>query len=276
MKIISFGVNNFRGIAGGLENNTIEFNNSNTIFLLGQNNVGKSSFLKAYEFFYKSSTPTVEDIYRMNPENIIEFELVLQLDDFDFQKDAITKKKEGLKRWLNDNNLLKIKRVIKPKIGAKTSFEKTENYTWDYEENEWVAKNYGGIGLDTVFQAALPTPIFIKAMPTEAEGEAIINEILQQKAKAKLEDKDREELKVAQAKIQELQDKLYNPESIQSYKTEVNKYFQSLFPNTKIELSEKDKAKWTENSIGKSFAIHFEHNNNGEKDESIPTSHERV
>ena len=113
-------------------------------------------------------------------------------------------------------------------------------------------------------------------MPTEAEGEAIINEILQQKAKAKLEDKDREELKVAQAKIQELQDKLYNPESIQSYKTEVNKYFQSLFPNTKIELSEKDKAKWTENSIGKSFAIHFEHNNNGEKDESIPTSHERV
>jgi AAA15 family ATPase/GTPase len=62
MKIISFGVNNFRGISGGLENNTIEFNNSNTIFLLGQNNVGKSSFLKAYEFFYKNTTPTPEDI----------------------------------------------------------------------------------------------------------------------------------------------------------------------------------------------------------------------
>ncbi|MEG0915628.1 MAG: AAA family ATPase [Myroides sp.] len=277
MKIISFGVNNFRGIAGGLENNTIEFNNSNTIFLLGQNNVGKSSFLKAYEFFYKSSSsPTIEDIYRMNPDNIIEFELVLQLDEFDFQKDSIANKREGLKKWLNENNFLKIKRVIKPKEGAKITFEKTENYTWDYEQNVWVAKNYGGIGLDSVFQAALPTPIFIKAMPTEAEGEAIINAILKQKAENKLKDQDREELKIAQAKIQELQDKLYNPESIQSYKTEVNKYFQSLFPNTKIELSEKDKAKWTENSIGKSFAIHFEHNNNGEKDETIPTSHERV
>ena len=44
-------------------------------------------------------------------------------------------------------------------------------------------------------------------------------------------------------KIQELQDKLYNPESIQSYKEEVNKYFQTLFPNTKIELSEKDDQK---------------------------------
>jgi len=276
MKIISFGANNFRGIAGGIENNTIEFNNSNTIFLLGQNNVGKSSFLKAYEFFYKNSTPSVEDIYRMNADNIIEFELVLQLDDFDFQKDSISNKKEGLKKWLNISNYLKIKRVIKPKSGAKISFEKTENYTWDYEQNDWVAKNYGGIGLDSVFQAALPKPIFIKAMPTEAEGEAIINEILQQKAKTKLEDKERQELKEAQAKIQELQDKLYNPESIQSYKEEVNKYFQSLFPNTKIELSEKDKTKWTENSIGKSFAIHFEQSNNGEKDETIPTNHERI
>lgn len=276
MKIISFGVNNFRGIAGGLENNTIEFNNSNTIFLLGQNNVGKSSFLKAYQFFYKNTTPSVEDIYRMNAENIIEFELVLELDEYDFKKDAIANKKEGLKKWLNSKNYLKIKRIYKPKGGKKITFEKTENLTWDYENEKWEEKNYGGIGLDTVFQAALPTPIFIKAMPTEAEGEAIVNEILKQKATANLEDKERQELKEAQAKIQELQDKLYNPESIQSYKEEVNKYFQSLFPNTKIELSEKDKAKWTENSIGKSFSIHFEHSNEGEKDETIPTSHERI
>ncbi|MGC1633043.1 MAG: AAA family ATPase, partial [Gelidibacter sp.] len=276
MKIISFGVNNFRGIAGGIENNIIEFNNSNTIFLLGQNNVGKSSFLKAYEFFYKNTTPTVEDIYRMNVNNIIEFELVLQLDEYDFAKDSISKKQEGLKKWLNAENHLKIKRVIKPKDGKKITLEKAENFTWDYLNNTWEEKNYGGIGLDTVFQAALPTPIFIKAMPTEAEGEAIINAILKQKAENKLKDQDRQELKEAQAKIQELQDKLYNPESIQSYKEEVNKYFQSLFPNTKIELSEKDKAKWTENSIGKSFSIHFEHNNGDEKDEAIPTNHDRV
>lgn len=277
MKIISFGVNNFRSIAGGLNYNTIEFNNSNTIFLLGQNNVGKSSFLKAYEFFYKNTTPTVEDIYRMDPNNVIEFELVLQLDEFDFEKESIANKKVGLKKWLNEKNHLKIKRVLKPKDGKKISFEKNENLTWDYVNNKYEEKNYGGIGLDTVFQAALPTPIFIKAMPTEAEGEAIINEILKQKANAKLEDKERQELKEAQATIMKLQDKLYNPASIESYKNEVNKYFQSLFPHTKIELSEKDKTKWTENSIGKSFAIHFEHNNlEGIKDDNIPTNHDRV
>lgn len=277
MKIISFGVNNFRGISGGIENNTVEFNNSNTIFLLGQNNVGKSSFLKAYEFFYKNTTPTPEDIYRISSDNVIEFELVLQLDEFDFQKESIKNKKEGLKEWLNKDNLLKIRKVIKSKKGTKIAFEKTENFTWDYNNSKWEPKNYGGIGLDSVFQNALPTPIFIKAMPTESEVESIINEILKHKASLKLEDKEREELKEAQDKIQKLQDKLYNPESINSYKKEVNKYFQELFPNTKIELSEKDKVKWTENSIGKNFSIHFEQKNaDGLIDESIPTNYNRI
>lgn len=277
MKIISFGVNNFRGISGGLENNTIEFNNSNTIFLLGQNNVGKSSFLKAYEFFYKNTTPTPEDIYRMNTENSIEFELILQLDDYDFQKESIKNKQEGLKKWLNENNFLKIRKVFNPKGDKKITFEPTENFTWDYEAGKWEKKSYGGIGLDSVFQAALPTPIFIKAMPTESEVETIINGILRQKAESNLKDKERQELKDAQEKILELQNKLYNPVSINSYKDEVNRHFQELFPKTKIELSEKDKAKWTENSIGKTFSIQFEHKkNDGEKDESIPTTYDRV
>lgn len=68
MKIISFGVNNFRGISGGIENNTIEFKDSNTIFLLGQNNLGKSSFLKDYEFFYKNTTATPEDLFKRNTD----------------------------------------------------------------------------------------------------------------------------------------------------------------------------------------------------------------
>lgn len=277
MRIISFGVNNFRGLSGGLVNNTIEFKDSNTIFLLGQNNVGKSSFLKAYEYFYKNTAMAPEDIYRTDATNSIEFELIVQLDDFDFNKEAIKKKKDGLKKWLNEDNLLKIRKVIKPIAGKKISFEKTENYTWDYSNEQWEQKNYGGIGLDSVFQSALPTPIFIKAMPNEAEVENIINEILKQKASLNLKDKERQELKIAQDKIQELQDKLYNPESISSYKEEVNKHFQELFPNTKIELEEKDKVKWTENSMGKSFSIHFEQKNEeGKKDESIPTNYDKI
>ncbi|WP_203293596.1 ATP-dependent nuclease [Luteirhabdus pelagi] len=277
MRIITFGVNNFRGISGGIQNNTIEFKDSNTIFLLGQNNVGKSSFLMAYDFFYKNTSPKPEDIFRMDPENIIEFEIVLQLDDFDFKKESIKQKSEGLKKWLNEDNLLKIRKVLKPKGGKKITFENTENYTWDYNAKSWEAKNYGGIGLDNVFRDALPTPILIKAMPSESEVETIINQVLKSKAEINFKDKEREELKAAQAKIQELQDKLYNPESIKKYKEEVNKHFQELFPQTSIELEEQDKVKWTEHAMGKKFSIHFEKKNpEGEKDENIPTTYDKI
>ncbi|NIJ44450.1 putative ATP-dependent endonuclease of OLD family [Wenyingzhuangia heitensis] len=278
MRIISFAVNNFRGLSGGLEQNKIEFQDSNTIFILGQNNVGKSSFLKAYEYFYKNTSLLIDDLYRQDIENKIEFELSLMLDDFDFEKDAIKKKAEGLKLWLNEKKILKIKKTISfKKSGAKYIPEKPINYTWDYNTSDWIEKNYGGIGLDSVFQNALPTPIFIKAMPSEEEIEKVINEILSAKANVNLKDKERQELKEAQEKIKELQDKLYNPVSIEAYKQEVNSHFQELFPETKIELTEKDKVKWTENALGKKFSIEFEHNNSkGDRDESIPGTYDKV
>ena len=278
MRIISFAVNNFRSISGGLENNVIEFQDSNTIFLLGQNNVGKSSFLKAYDFFYNSTSPTIEDINKQDADKKIEFELNLKLDDFDFEKDAISKKSDNLKTWLNEDNILKIRRVFNAKdSGKKVIIEKAQNFTWDFKDEIWIEKNYGGIGLDTVFQSALPTPIFIKAMPTEQEVEDIINQILSAKAKNNLKEKERDELKLAQEKVKELQEKLYNPDSIKLYKKEVNENFQKLFPNTKIELGEEDKVKWTENAMGKKFKIHFEQfKKDGLKDEQIPTSYDKV
>lgn len=51
MKIAYFSINNFRGLSGGLENNTVNFLDTNTLFIYGQNNVGKSTILRAYDFF---------------------------------------------------------------------------------------------------------------------------------------------------------------------------------------------------------------------------------
>ncbi|WP_152442179.1 AAA family ATPase, partial [Dickeya dianthicola] len=57
MKISFFGVNNFRAISGGIDNNKIIFKDTNTLFVYGANNVGKSTFLKAYLFFYSNEKP---------------------------------------------------------------------------------------------------------------------------------------------------------------------------------------------------------------------------
>ncbi|MFX5668455.1 hypothetical protein ABTE14_19535, partial [Acinetobacter baumannii] len=86
-----------------------------------------------------------------------------------------------------------------------------------------------------VFQALMPTPILIKAMPSEQEVENVVNEILAAKAREKLNDQELLALKEAQEKVKDLQSKMYNPISINSYQDEVNKHFQQLFPDTKIE-----------------------------------------
>lgn len=279
MKLISFSVNNFRGISGGLKKNTIDFKNSNTIFIFGQNNVGKSTFLKSYEFFYYSTSIVPSDYFKMQTSSMIEFELILHLDSLDFKRieENAPRKLQSLKdNWLK-NNYLKIRRTYSSS-GIKNYTLKNDNVNWDSPDvTDWSERNYGGIGLDRVFQSLLPKPIFINAMPDENEVEKIINTILADKVTNGLKDKERKELIEAQEKIKSLQDKLYNPEAITKYKEGVNTHFKELFPNIKIDLIEKDKVSWTEAKFGKKFSIDFKKlRENGSTDDNIPSQHSNI
>ena len=69
MKLIKMSVDNFRGISGGLSRNSINFEDISSIFVFGQNNVGKTSFLKAYEVFYHNLVSA--DDYNREGDNII-------------------------------------------------------------------------------------------------------------------------------------------------------------------------------------------------------------
>lgn len=48
MRLYQLKIKNFRGLKG--DGNIIKFDNSDIIFLIGQNNVGKSTYLRGYEF----------------------------------------------------------------------------------------------------------------------------------------------------------------------------------------------------------------------------------
>lgn len=52
MKISFFSVNNFRAISGGLDNNKIIFKDTNTLFIYGANNAGKSTFKGLFVFLF--------------------------------------------------------------------------------------------------------------------------------------------------------------------------------------------------------------------------------
>lgn len=275
MKIEFFAINNFRGISGGLDSNKIVFHDTNTLFIYGQNNVGKSTFLKAYEFLYNDATPVQDDFNRRETDKSIEFEIEVCLDESDRARIEANapKQKDSYKKYVKDDRL-RIKKIWKKNDKKIESI----NQTYDYASGKYETIGYASIGLHSVFKSCMPRPVFIKAMPNEEEAKSILNEILKLMAEGALKDDELEALKAAREKIKELQDKMYNHEIVSSYESSVNEYFGKIFKGTSIAFKEqKDRLVWTENKLGKEFDIEFQKlTSTGEIDAAIPANVDKI
>ena len=114
MKLLKLIVNNFRGING--PQNVIDFSNSNIIFLIGQNNAGKSSLLHAYEFFVGSkTTATATDFFDQNPGNNIEIEAFFEVEEADRTNPELSGAKaqepDWINKWVDDRNVVRVRKT---------------------------------------------------------------------------------------------------------------------------------------------------------------------
>jgi predicted ATP-dependent endonuclease of OLD family len=256
MKLIKFAIDNYRGVNGGLDNNVIDFESSNAIFIFGQNNVGKSSFLRAYDAFYEDKVSG--DDFTYGTDKDITVEITLKIDE-EKDKSIIDQgtggKYENLKsKYLDSRSLLKLRKTWLFSDKGKVA----KNETYNIAESKWEAVGYGGIGLHTAFQPLMMKPLFIEAMPTEEQVELIVNEVLKDAATKKLSDKESKEYKEALEKITELQDKAYSKASIETYRKKVNEHFQALFSSYEVDIDDgTSKAKYTHDKLGKDFKIGF-------------------
>ncbi len=256
MKLIRFALDNYRGINGGLENNSIDFESANAIFIFGQNNVGKSSFLRAYESFYNDSI-TVDD-FTYGTTNDVTIEVHLKINETK-DKEPIDKgsgnKFDNLKtKYLNTDSVLKLRKTWKESDKGKDP----KNETFNVTTNSWEDVGYGGIGLHAAFQPLMMKPLFIQAMPTESQVETIVNEVLKEAAQKKLSNTESEEIKEAVKKITDLQDKAYSKANIDAYKTKVNEQFKTLFGAYEVDMDDgTSKVKFTHDKLGKDFKIGF-------------------
>lgn len=277
MKIISFAVDNFRGIGGGLENNRIIFDDSNTIFIFGQNNVGKSTFLLAYEFFYAGKSPLQDDLYNKDTSKEMAFELEAGIDaqDLEYIEQTQEKKLASFKKYLSESSSIKIRRTFTAsEEKGKIKISNPKDETYNPIAAEWNETAFGSLGLSSVFQYLLPTPILIKAMPTEEEVENVVNEILASKAKRRLSGDKFAQLSAAQETVKALQDEMYSPIAISEYRKHVNEHFSRLFPDIELDFLDTDKVKWTEDKFGKKFEVQFQKKDkDGTRKDNIPTSY---
>lgn len=142
MKLCELQVKNFCCI----DDAGIRIKIDNIIILIGPNNVGKTTVLKAYELFGKSGeAQSIESFYQRNEDNAIEIAGI-------FSEISEEDKKQIGEKWIYHDD--EYGKVIKYKWKWNKPNEKGKKFSWNEAEKngkmvEWVV---GTLKLQVVYQ----------------------------------------------------------------------------------------------------------------------------
>jgi predicted ATPase len=236
MKLQRFIIKNFRGLNG--ENNFLDFSNSDIIFLIGKNNVGKSSFLRAYEFMVNAKQKAVlSDFYDHDITTPIEMEGIFLKeandgDNEDFKGSGKKAEPDWIDKWVDENGLIRIRRIW---TGIDID---AERFTFSPAQNDWVQNGFGG--MPTLFQKHAPTPIGISAMETETSLEEKVNKLIQDELLKKLREDYPEDFNGLLAGVKALQQKIVGSDIVASYNKDINEEFRKVFTDLTLKISPKN------------------------------------
>lgn len=255
MKLQKLIIKNFRGLKG--EQNVIDFSNSNIIFLIGQNNVGKSSFLRAYEFFVASrQNACIEDFYNYDISNPIEIEGVFLKeadDEYDEELKGKEKAPDWLNKWTDNKSLIRIKKIW----GNHGENFKKYTFNPNSEINDWVVNGFGG--LDTLFTKYAPTPIAINAMENQVTLEEKVNKLMQDDFLKKIKENYQDKYTNLVEGIKELQGLITGSEAVEALNNNLNENFCKVFNGLTLRIqSVKDENIKLEDAFKKNHSITVE------------------
>jgi putative ATP-dependent endonuclease of OLD family len=270
MKLHKLIISNFRGLKGNL--NIIDFSNSNIIFLIGQNNVGKSTYLRAYEFFTNSGQKAVLEDFNNHDREIpiiIEGWFLKEdedEDDADLQGKGKTAEPKWVDKWVNEDNIV---RVRKKWNSVGSSFEKE---TFSPSENDWVTNGFGG--LDTLFSKYSPTPIAINAMENDTTLEEKVNKLIQDDFIKKMKLDHVDLCDEITSKIKELQSKITGSAAVEELNFGLNENFQKIFSDLtlKIQASKEENIK-IEDAFKKNHTVTVERINSNRTESFLQNGH---
>lgn len=164
MKLIELRIKNF----GCIDEKEVRIKIDNIVVLIGPNNVGKTTVLKAYELFRSSgAAQTIDNFHQNSKENPIEIAGIFnEINEED-------KAKIG-EKWiyLNEYN----EDVIQYKWVWNKPDKKGEKYSWDNAEGKWILGGMGG--WDTKIASCIPFPLKINPFDDSEQLEKQIVEIL--------------------------------------------------------------------------------------------------
>lgn len=231
MKLVELRIRNFRALGGN--RNTIRFEDSNVIFLIGQNDVGKSSFLNAFEFFVSpKQKAAAADFFKYNATVPIEIEADFRKEAGDEDNPDFTGEPGWIDKWVQTGTgLITVKKEW-------SEVDKLFKKSTKNPEGDFVANGFGG--MDSLFTKYAPTPIAINAIETIETFEKKVNEIIEKEHLKKLATDYAEDYQNAVTAIRKIQDKITSSDAISTYNTNINASFKKVFPSLSLKISIKD------------------------------------
>ncbi len=269
MKLLTLKIQNFRCLKG--DRNIIDFSKSNILFLIGQNNVGKSTYLRAYEFFVNSKqSATREDFYNYDTDTPIIIEGTFRKEEnddanVDFQGTGRNADPEWVNKWVDAQNLIRIRKTWNG-VGL---FSKE---TFDPIQNQWVANGFGG--MDSLFTKYAPTPIFINAMEDENSLEEKVNKLIQDKYLKQLKEQHRVSYQDIVDRIAQLQSEILGSDDIRTMNDDLNGQFHAIFPSLTLKIqSNKEENIKLEDAFKKNHTITVEKEGVERKESFLQNGH---
>lgn len=232
MRLYQLTIKNFRGLKG--ERNTIKFEKSDIIFLIGQNNVGKSTYLRGYEFFVNSKQVAKRsDFYDYNPSIPIEMEgwfihEAEDVEDESFAGKGKSKDPQWVAKWADADGIIKVRKTW----SVENSLFKKQ--TFSPQKDQWIDNGFGGF--DSLFTKAAPIPIAINAMEDEESLNEKVNKLMQDRYLKKIRESQSELYEEALGKIQKLEEAITNSEEIGKLNVELNSHFKKVFSELSLKI----------------------------------------
>ncbi|MCF6410673.1 ATP-dependent nuclease [Pseudalkalibacillus salsuginis] len=173
MKLSEIVIENFRGIG-----DPVSIKIDDIIVLIGNNNVGKTTILSAYEAFATSSYKlTKKDFYQEKEKNTPIITGIFE---------NVTPN-EVAQKWIYDDEL-GYKNCIKVQYRWKVPGGMREKYSYDPEKNEFTKNGTGGF--DSILTSKIPTPLKISPLDNPTELESNILSILTEAIKSNIKKDD--------------------------------------------------------------------------------------
>lgn len=223
MKLVKLLISNFRSIGGDKETPgvVIDLEDINIVFLVGQNNVGKSNVLAAYEYFVTSNIESkLSDFHKKVSTNEILIEGWIKAETTEDEKHQAMKS-------MDPNTKIARFRKVWSVVG-----EKAKKLTYNYDTLSW--EEGGAGGFDSILQNACPEPVWLKGL----DSVNIIFENVQKMVKEKVLSRVTElpRFKEIEKEMAKLRQDIINDDFTKRIESKLTELMEDTFPDLKVTL----------------------------------------